>query len=69
MIDPSYIQNIKQLIDRPRLWVVRPVFILVCMIDSRCLETNPRLWVVHALKWTDGVIIYICYILNIQKER
>ena len=25
------------------------VFIPVCMIDSRRLETNPRLWVVRAL--------------------
>ena len=32
-----------------RLWVVRPVFLIVCILDSSLLETTPCLWVVHAL--------------------
>jgi hypothetical protein len=47
---PSYMQNIKQLRDGPRLCVVWLIFIPVCMTDSRRLETDPCLWVVHALR-------------------
>jgi len=37
--------------DRPSLWVVSSVFISVCMVNSSRLETEPRLWVVHALTY------------------